>query len=270
MIRNELFHWLLVNLMCLASEKKILDYQLNLIETDLLLNLLKDESLVVSSEYGLYAFLKKFMVRDLSNQNQLQLILYQNQSDSEGFLASKTGAKYKPLFDHIRLNNLLSYPKKHNRLYHDRIFSSDELNKLLFKMYSDMMSMNEATSLNMFRFAKRIVNDGDFEFRNDFFCSGVDLLFKFNSKCLTVVRLPNVTSLMNYNHTTARIRFTLYASSINGRYKSEQTPTCVMDLQPGRERTIHNWRKVIKMRDVSCILFGEVQIMCGSQVIEIS
>jgi hypothetical protein len=271
--RNELFHWLLINFMCVIADAEISPSQLDLIDKELLQNLLSSELFVISTEHKLYVFLKKWMLRDLERQNQLRF--YDSSSKDSAFLTTMLGEQYHELFDYIRLPCLLAYSKKVPRLFQDNIISPDVLNKTLADLYTRILKASELSTQdnkNHFRFAKRITVNEDFNFTNDFFFAGVVLTFKFNSRRLAVERCApnglNALNIMYHGPCTTRMSFTLHGSSgrDQSRFTSENTTLSTMDLAFGKERTIHNWRKPVTF---PCILSASLQILLGTQVIEV-
>jgi hypothetical protein len=260
--------------MCVIADAEITETQLDLIDKELLQNLLTSELFVVSTEYKLYVFLKKWMLRDLARQNQLRF--YDTSSKDSAFLTTMLGEKYQEIFDHLRLPCLVAYSRIVPELFQDNIISPDVLNKTLFDLHTRILKASDSSTEDgkiNFRFAKRILDKKDFNFDNDFFYAGVVLSFKFNSGRLAVERRgsngPNSLNVMYHGLCTTRMIFTLHGSSgrDQSRFTSETTAVSMMDLTIGKERTIHNWRKAVSF---PCILSASLQIFLGSQIIEIA
>lgn len=271
--RNELFNWLLINFSCLIADTKMSEAQLDSVDKELLLNLLTSESFVVSSEYNLYAFLKKWILHDLMRQDKLRF--YDSDGKDSAFLSSMLGLQYQGIFDNIRLPCLLAYSKTVTKVLKDNLFSHDVLHQTMFEIHSRILKAPDPSVQDRkthFRFAKRILMKKDFDFTNEFFFAGVSLLFKFNSRRLAVERLPpshgQALSVLYHGLITTQMSFTLYGSSGRDqtRFTSEATPTTIFDLAIGKERTIHNWRKTVTF---PCILAANVQISLGNTTVEI-
>lgn len=251
------------------SSSKLSDDELNIIDKDLLLNLLKHESFVVTSEISLYEFLKKWMRRDLARKG------YQGLNTKSFCLTKEMSEPYQDIFMNLRLNSLLSCPDKVHQIFEDRIISSEVLFQVLFKMYTPLISNNKLLAQddkNKFRFAKRISSSRDVEITTGFFFHGVALKYRFNSNRVSIERLGamNLRSkclLMNYDHISVRTLVTLYGPAKNGRCISEESPLTAIDLYIERERLIHNWRKPVAFPS---IIFVELHISCGSDVVDIS
>ena len=245
--------------------------QLDLVDKDLLLNLLKDNSFVVSSEIQLYGFLKKWMIHDLARKNQ-QL---DNIHDG-AFLTTVSGEPYREIFDQLRLSSLLSYPNHVDKIFKDQIIPQEVLNRELNDMYTALIKTNNKVipqnDHKQFRFARRMLSNQEYEFTTDFFYAGVVLKYKFNSKRIIVERLEakNISRkshLMNYDQVSVGTSVTLYgADAMNDRFTSEKSRTKLINLIIGKPRLFHIWRKPVMF---PCIIFIELLISCGCPLVEV-
>lgn len=254
--------------MCLKGTKQLTEDQLDLIDKDFLLSLVNNDSLVVSNEYDFYDFLKQWTLRDMERNDEQ--VMETNDESSRNI-----NKKYHELFSHIRLKCLLSYPDKVAELFQDRLFSGQCLSKELYELHLRMLNIETSLPLDeevVFRFARKIPASHDVYITTDFFYAGVVLKYKFNTKRIAIERLgpssiSNKSSLTNYGPVAVRTKVILYGPSNNCRCNSETTATCVIDLNIGKERMIHNWGKAVTFPS---ILFAELQISCGNQTVEIS
>lgn len=254
--------------MCLKGPKKLNEDQLKLIDKDLLSSLVQNVSLVVSNEYDLYDLLKQWTLHNI-NANEEQKM------DTNKEALENIGEAYQDLFGHIRLSSLLSYPDKVPQIFKDHLISEKLLHQTMYDMNLRVLNIDQyfpQDEKSFFRFARRIPASLDVEITTDFFYAGVVLKYKFNTKRLAIERLSqknpsNTSSITNHGPVTVRTNVILYGHSNNGRCNSEKTATCVMDLKIGRERMMHNWGKVVIF---PCILFVELQILCGSQIVDVS
>lgn len=246
--------------MCLKGPKKLNEDQLKLIDKDLLSSLVQNVLFVVSNEYDLYDLLKQWTLHNTNANKELKM--------------DTNDDVHQDLFGHIRLSSLLSYPDKVHQIFKDRIISEKLLNQTMYEMNLRVLNIDQCSPQDeeiFFRFARRIPASLDVEITTDFFYAGVVLKYKFNSKRLAIERLShknpsNTSSITNHGPVTVRTNVILYGHSNHGRCNSEKTATCVMDLNIGRERMMHNWGKAVIF---PCILFVELQISCGSQIVDV-
>lgn len=266
---NQLFHWLEIHFMCLITDTKLCDENLTMMNMDLLVYLLTSQIFVVTSEWNLYEFLKKWLWMDLKQNNQYDLRV----NNHGTFLSTELGEKYKLLFSKLRLSCLLSYPDKCHLLYTDNIFPQDELNTTAYRLYSKLLSIQNNLKRDetedftcAFRFAKIFMEDQDTEWANNFFSYAIILKFKFNSRNFLIERVLSTTltpaSLLNHGEVGMRIRYSLYSNvSRGGTIASEQNSTVVNTELPLRvQKTLAVWKKSIIF---PCILFVELQLMPG-------
>jgi hypothetical protein len=262
--RNELFHWLLINFFCLIAHESTSETLLDQIDAELLLELLKNSNVVVTSELNLYNFLKKWMHRNLEKSQQHDL-----PSDIP-LLSTAAGDKYLRIFQYLRLLPLLSFTKSIRSIFDDNIFPLDHLNKTLAMMHIRILKNSELIvdePKNQFRIAKRFEKNVEQTFQTEFFCCGVVLKFKFTAKQLSVIPQRADNCKLSYQgRLNAKIRFTLYGSLLRDqcRFTTEAMEPTTIELTYGKEKVIANWRKVVTF---PCTLSGEIVI--GEKIVEV-
>lgn len=248
--------------MLYAAERKVPDSQMRMIEDDCLIRCLKDQKFVVSDEYQLYSFLKRYMLCDLDKQNLKRL--YELSSDREVFMKNE-GAKYQELFSCLRIKNLVAFTECTRELYEDCIIPRDAFEKAALGLYSLTVDKTD-----VFRFAVNITQN-ELEFTQDFCYMGVALKFKFTTKSISVKRLcfsqvsESTKQLMHFTPAQIIIKFTVHAQD-----KSEESPELFTVLTPGKEQIVHKWMETLEVCDPGVILAGEVQITKVNMFQEIS
>lgn len=123
------------------SDTNRLESQLVKVDYDLMMRLLKNNSFIVSDEYKLYAFLKKWMLVDLEKKNQQHH--YENIGSQEYFLNTVAGQQYKPLFDLIRFENLIDYSDEVELIRQDKIFNNKQINSTAFKILQTILDLKD-------------------------------------------------------------------------------------------------------------------------------
>jgi len=269
---NEIFNWLLGHFMTLMTSSDVLDAKIKQIDEELLLNLLRNKSFAVSSEWKLYTFLKRWMIADLKKRDELSHF-YADQRE-ESFLESTIGEKYKKLFELLRVNCLLGYIENTQLLYDERIISRKLLNQKGYELYETIQLINSDPKFihvppdfeqNAFRFSKLITNRLGMCWTNDFFCHGVQLLFNFDPAKCSATRLAKTSSQMNlqqlnnFGSIVVRTRVTCYNTSFSSSpCRVERSEIKDYDnVRCGIEQPFHFWQRPISY---PCVLFLELQV----------
>lgn len=251
--RNELFHWLLINFFFIKTGTA------DIIEQNLLLNLLSNESFVITSEFDLYCMLKNWMLQDLASNDQLAAY----QTSDKDFLKTPVGENYQKIFSHLRMTSLLAYTDKIESIFNDKIIPIEVLYETLYGMQRRMLNVTELLNdnqINRFRIARKFIKSDEQTFTTDFFSSGIDLKFRFTSRQLSVTPERSKTAKLSHQgHFEARMQFTLFGSLVRDRcrFTTEATEPITIDLLFGIEKVIANWRKIVAF---PCTLSGQIQI----------